>query len=391
MKVAIFDAFNGAGGDMIVASLLNTSLAESDLQEVVRILKLDIDFEVIEVNVRGIAAKRVVVKERGGERKYREVVELVDKSPLDEKIKLDAKAIFKILAEAEASVHGVDVDSVIFHEVGSDDAIFDIVCSAVGIRRLIEDGYTFFANPIRLGSGFIEFSHGTYPVPAPATLEVLRSSRLEVIFDGEGELLTPTAAAIMSYYCKGTFRYPLRVGDVSYGAGSRESEVPNLLRLVLGEAAFHDSVAVVETTIDDVGGEFLGFAADRLMKADGVLDVTLVPAYGKKGRPCVIFKVITAMERSEEIAAELMRLTGSLGVRILPVYHRIVAERESEVVDVTIFGRKFPLRVKKSKPSFSHVKVEFDDVIRIADELSLPPLRVYREIMRVLEDADPDG
>ncbi len=391
MKIAIFDPFNGAAGDMIIATLLDLSLSKSDLEYVVTALNLDIEFEVVRVNVRGIEARKVVVREQStGERTYGEVVDLISRAEIDEAVKSDAIKIFRILAEAEARIHGKKFEDAVFHEVGADDAIFDIVCSAVGFRKLAKRGYTFYSMPLMTGRGFVMFSHGKYPVPVPAVLEILKNSGLKAIFDGEGELLTPTGVAILAYYCTDFPTIPVRVREVRYGAGSRDTEVPNLLRLLLGESFNHDSISVVETTIDDVSGEVVGYAVERLLNFEGVLDVSLIPAFGKKMRPSSILRVIAKIEKAEDVAAEIMRLTGSLGVRILPVYHRVIAERESGVVKVEVAGREFEVRFKRSLPGFSHVKPEFDDVARIADETNLPFHVVYRKVMRVLEDADTE-
>lgn len=391
MKVAIFDPFNGAAGDMIISTLLQSALSRSDLDEVVNSLDLNIDFEIVDVVVRGIKAKKLTVVEKGAkERSYREVVDLIEKAEIDEGVKSDALKIFKILAEAEGKVHGKNFEDAVFHEVGSDDAIFDIVCSAMGFRRLAEMGYSSYSMPVLTGRGFVEFSHGKYPVPAPAVMEILRNSRLKAVFDGEGELLTPTGAAILSYYCKNFPTMPVKVESVYYGAGSRETVVPNLLRLILGKVQLHDSISMIETTIDDISGEILGYAVEKLLEAEGVLDVSIIPAFGKKTRPSSIIRVIAGMERAEEVAAEVMRLTGSLGVRIFPVYHRAIAERSVGSVKVRIAGREFEVRFKRSSPGFKHVKPEFDDVARIADETNLPVHVVYRRVMKVLEDANTE-
>ncbi len=391
MKVAIFDPFNGAAGDMIISTLLQSALSRSDLEEVVKSLDLNIDFEISDVVVKGIKAKKLIVTEReANERRYREVVELIRKAEIDEGIKSDALKIFRILAEAEGKVHGRSFEDAVFHEVGSDDAVFDIVCSAMGFRRLAEKGYSSYSMPILTGRGFVEFSHGRYPVPAPAVMEILRNSELKVIFDGEGELLTPTGAAILSYYCKNLPAVSVKVEGVYYGAGSRETEVPNLLRLILGKAQLHDSISVIETTIDDVSGEMVGYAVEKLLEVDGVLDVSIIPAFGKKMRPSSIIRVISEMEKAEDVAAEVMKATGSLGVRIFPVHHRAIAERWIGSVKVRIAGREFEVRFKRSSPEFRHVKPEFDDVARIADETNLPVHVVYRKVMKVLEDADTE-
>ncbi len=387
MKVAIFDAFSGASGDMIVASLFGISLTRKDLQEIANSLKLEIEFKVFRVTRKGIVATRIEVEERRVERSFEEVAKIVERSELDEKVKSDAIQIFKRIDDAESRIHG---RKSVFHEVGSDDAIFDVVAAVTGIRRLIEKGYTFYATPIRLGSGFIEFSHGKYPVPAPATLEILKGSKLEVVFDGNGELLTPTAAAILSYYCKKLPKTPISVENITYGAGKYDHEIPNVLRLILGKHAAADEVCILETNIDDVSGEVIAYAAEKLRNTEGVLDVWIISGIGKKGRPIIELRTLARMSAAEEVAEVIMRLTGSLGVRIVPVYHRVIAERRNERVEVEACGKRYKVRYKTSLPGFGHVKPEFDDIARICDECNLPPALVQRKIMRGIEDADPE-
>jgi len=375
MKVAIFDAFNGASGDMIISALLGVSLDEDDLESVKNELSLDIDFEIGEVMKKGIAAKRVVVKEKRTERNFKEIIEMLERSKIEKDIKEDAKKIFEILAKAEGALHGRDYRNAVFHELGGDDAIFDIVCSAMGIRRLLREGYRIFANPIRTGSGFVEFSHGKYPVPTPAVLEILKKSKLEVVFEGSGELLTPTASAILAYYCEGVFRQPLRIERISYGAGSRESDVPNVIRLILGISEIHDSIAVLETQVDDLSGEEVGFALEKIREK--CIDAIAIPAVGKKSRPTILMRVIATMSEAEDIARILMKETGSLGVRIIPVYHRTIADREIEEKEVCIMGKNFRVKFKRSK-SLGTFKPEFEDVARIARELEIPIFKVYQ-------------
>ncbi|RLI82594.1 nickel pincer cofactor biosynthesis protein LarC [Archaeoglobales archaeon] len=391
MKVAIFDPFNGAGGNMIVASLLDVSLKKRDIDDIVVNLGLNIDFSIENVKVRGIKAKRLVVDEKKSRRKFEEVINIVEKTDLPEKIKRDVKSIFELIAKAEAEVHGVNFKESVFHEVGSDDAIFDVTCSAYGIRKLIDMGYSFFSNPIRVGSGFVEFSHGKYPVPTPATLNLIKKSDLEIIINGECELLTPTAAAILAYYCSGSPNFPISVEEVSYGAGTKVTEIPNVLRLILGKTVFRDSISALETNVDDVSGEFIGYMLEKLTSLPGVLDVFVQHGITKKSRPASLVRVLVESSRAEEIAEEMMKLTGSLGVRVIPIYHRIVASREVKERQIELFGRKFRIRYKVSKPFFAHIKPEFDDIIKISEELGISPIEVYREVIRVLSNADTNG
>ncbi|WP_202320584.1 nickel pincer cofactor biosynthesis protein LarC [Archaeoglobus neptunius] len=391
MKVAIFDAFNGAGGDMIIASMLDVGIRKSEIDEILSSINLKIDYRIEKADVKGIRARRIRVMERGRvKRSFEDVVSIIKSSGIDGEVKNDALKIFEILARAEGRVHGKDYRKAVFHEVGSDDAIFDVLCSAKAFRNLADKGYSFFAKPIRVGSGFIDFSHGRYPVPSPAVLEILKDAKIKILMEGEGELLTPTAAAILSYYCDDFPPFPMRIENVSYGAGSRETEVPNVLRLILGKVELHDSIAVIETNLDDVSGEYMGYAMENLIQVDGVLDVTTIPAFGKKGRPGFVMRIIANLDRAEEVAEEVMRQTGSLGVRIIPVYHRQIAEREEYRMKVKIRGEDFEVRFKRSLPEFRHMKPEFDDIAMIASRLDIPIHEVYRKVLRVLENADTE-
>ncbi|MCS7144820.1 MAG: nickel pincer cofactor biosynthesis protein LarC [Archaeoglobaceae archaeon] len=383
MRVAIFDAFNGASGDMIISSLLNLALTEEDLKEIRDVLQLKIKFRVEEVKKKGISANRVIVEEFRAERSFSEVVKLIENSKLEQDIKEDSKRIFERMAIAEGKIHGRDYKKAIFHEVGSDDAIFDVVCSVKGIRRLLSEGYRFFATPLRLGGGFVETSHGKYPVPVPAVLEILKNSKLEVVFGGEKELLTPTASAILAHYCEGTFKFPMRVEKISYGAGSFETEVPNVLRLILGFSELSDSIAIVETLVDDLSGEEIGYALERLRTEN--LDVTAIPVMAKKSRPAIKIEVLTKLENAEETAIQLMKETGSLGARIIPIYHRMIADRSLEEREVRIGEKSFKVRFKISK-ALGTAKPEFEDVARIANELRMPIYRIYK----ILEGSNAD-
>lgn len=379
MKISVFDPFNGAGGDMIVSALTGLSLTADDLHSIVNTLNLNLNVEIRKVVEKGISASKIIVEGEQVERTFKEINGLIKSSELEDTVKKESMEIFKKIAEAEGKIHGRDYKKAVFHEIGSDDAIFDVVASVIGILRLKNSGYSFYSNPIRLGEGFVETKHGIYPVPSPATLEILKNSKLEVIMGGEGELFTPTAAAILSHFCDGTFRYPFRVEDVRYGAGSRKTSVPNVLRLILGKALFHDSVVVLETFIDDTSGEILAHAIEKI--GEKALDVNIMHATGKKGRPAVILKAIADFAMAEEVGEKIISETGSLGVRIYPVYHRLVAPREIKKVKLKIGGREFTVGVKKSGEL---LKPEFEDVKKVSESLNIPLIVAYRKVLENL-------
>jgi len=311
-----------------------------------------------------------------------------------------AKRIMEILAAAEGKVHGVAQEEARFHEIGVLDALADIAGSCAGLESLAVE--RVISLPISAGSGTVIAAHGRLPVPAPATLEILLESGL--LWRGgpvEGELLTPTGAAILAQFADEIADdYPLiGTGAVGYGAGTKDLEIPNLLRGVVGdlveEAAArpshthfhahpdHDRVVQMETNVDDVTGEILGNLIDLLMD-EGALDVSIVPAVMKKGRPGSIVKVIARREEMDRLARIVMRETGSLGIRIFPSLHRYVARREERTIDVEIEGKNFQVRVKVSFVGDEklHIKAEHEDCKRIAAEVDIP----LREVSRRAEE-----
>ncbi len=366
---------------MVVSVLIRTALNESELHSLADELNLNINIRVENIVGKGISATKTTVNDdKKVERSYEEVIELINSSQLPESVKRESNKIFEEMARAEGKVHGRDYQKAVFHEVGSDDAIFDVVASVTGLLRMREEGYSFYTTPVRLGSGSVDIHHGEYPVPAPATVELLKGSKLEVLMEGEGELFTPTAAAILSHFCEGSFRQPFKVENVVYGAGSRELErKPNVLRLITGKATEHDSVVVLETLIDDTSGELVAHAMEKV--GEEVLDISAIPATGKKGRPAVILRAIVEFSKSEEVGEKIISETGSLGVRIYPVYHRLASHREVREVEVDLNQQKFRVRVKESGQL---LKPEFEDVKRISETLNIPLIVAYRKVLQQL-------
>ncbi len=382
MKIVIVDCSNGASGDMIISSMLDVALSVEDLRRIKDILGLNLDFKVEEVDKKGIKAKKIIVREKKVERSLDEVLSLIKsrlKGELAE-ISRDASEIFERIARAEARVHGKEVGNIVFHEVGSDDAIFDVVSSSLAFNRLIKKGYRIFSTPVNLGGGEVETHHGTYAVPPPAVMEILKNSKIEVFFGEkeDGELLTPTAAAILAHFSEGEFKYTFKVEGISYGAGQRNTRKPNILRLILGNSEFADRIAIIETNIDDASGEIIGNAMNALMNKS--LDVIAIPYFGKKNRPGYLLKVICRLDEAEEVSKAIMEETGSIGARIIPVYHRVHSFREEERVEVAIGDKMFTIRIKRSYPGKKIVKPEFEDVKKVAEELGITLLEAYREI-----------
>ena len=395
MRLLLFDPSSGASGDMIMASLLDAGADPDSVRKAVE--SVGCGFEISREERHHISAARVRI--HAGGKRYRTLSEarsILTAADLAPQARDRAMKIMEILASAEGRVHAVSGEEARFHEIGAMDALADIAGSSAALSSLAVDGVVVL--PISVGSGTVVAAHGRLPVPAPATLEILKGSRL--LWRGgpvEGELLTPTGAAILAGFAdEAAAEYPLiRAGASGYGAGSKDLAVPNLLRTVIGEPLepkgsagghphpHHDRVVQLETNVDDVTGEVLGGLLEILME-EGALDVAIVPALMKKGRPASLVQVLARGEDADRLARIVMRETGSLGIRIFPSLHRFVAEREERVISVEIGGRTFSVRAKVSSISDEvlQIKAEHDDCKRIARESGLP----LREVARRAEE-----
>jgi uncharacterized protein (TIGR00299 family) protein len=303
-----------------------------------------------------------------------DVAGMLARSELPHRSKELALQVFRTLAAAEAKVHGVDVESVHFHEVGAVDAIVDVVGTVFGLEYLgIERVY---CTPLPLGRGFAQSSHGLLPLPAPATLEILASVKAPVRWVNiEAELVTPTGAALLATVA--SFETPsMRVEKVGYGLGTYELPWPNVLRAVLGEVSdsgLREELVLLETNVDDMTGEELGFAMEQLM-ALGALDVFFTPIQMKKNRPAVKLSVLAERARGSEIVEGIFRLTSTLGIRAFPV------ERHAAVREVQELASSLgPVRIKVKRLNGRAVDVhpEYEDCAGLARKLGLPLRQVY--------------
>jgi uncharacterized protein (TIGR00299 family) protein len=327
-------------------------------------------------------------EDHGPHRSYPEVVEIVQAMGLPRAVESDAKAVFEVLGEAEASVHGTDLDATHFHEVGADDAIADIVGAMLLLDDLDPD--RIVTTPLATGRGEVEMSHGTYPLPAPAVVEL--AERADWSLRGgpvETELLTPTGAAILGHVAEGVSELPEMTVEASgYGAGSKSfEEYPNVLRAMIGESTAglsRDPITVLETNLDDASPEELGGLQEALADA-GALDVSILPATMKKSRPGHLVKVIVKPENAKQVARALARETGTLGIREHGRGHRWVADREKRTVEVEADAGTVDIVVKIARDGTEvfDVSAEFDDAQAAAAETDLPA----RELMRRAENA----
>jgi uncharacterized protein (TIGR00299 family) protein len=330
----------------------------------------------------------------GPSRSYDEVVSIVEGLSLPAGVREDALAVFELLGEAEANVHGVDLASTHFHEVGADDAIADVVGTCALLADLDVDRVV--TTPVAAGGGTVEMTHGTYPVPAPAVVELAERADWRLVGGPvDAELLTPTGAAILAHVADGVDALPeLDVDDSGYGAGSMALDGhANVLRATVGESAdagglHREDITVLETNLDDATPEVLGGLHDELADA-GALDVSVVPTTMKKSRPGHIVKVICAPANAPAVARELAEATGTLGVRATGATHRWVADRDFETVTIDLDGATREIDVKVASDADGtvyDVSAEYDDAAALASETGVPT----REVIRRAEHAYHD-
>lgn len=303
---------------------------------------------------------------------------MIDGSALDERVKQLALAIFAALAQAEGRVHGVAPDDVRFHEVGAIDSIVDIVGAAVGFAHFQVQRFTVGTIPV--GSGIVRSQHGPIPVPAPATAELLAGFALR-LGDGDGELVTPTGAAILAALAtptEGAGGDTMRIQQVGYGAGTKVfADRPNLLRLLLGEnvaAVGRDEIVAIEATIDDATPEILAYAMERLLAA-GARDVYLTPVVMKKGRAATLLSVLAEPVDRERLVAMITAETTAIGVRYATM-RRTVLPRAERAVE-TKYG-SVRVKVATAADGTSNVAPEFEDCRRLASERGVPLKWVYQ-------------
>ncbi|MFQ5843334.1 MAG: nickel pincer cofactor biosynthesis protein LarC [Thermodesulfobacteriota bacterium] len=383
MRVCYLDCFSGISGNMVLGALIDIGLPKSILLEEVAKLGVEpFDIEVKRHERMRIYGTHVKVRVREGDgpqRSYREIKRMIEESPLDQPVKDRSLDIFHRLAAAEAKIHGEKIDEVHFHEIGALDSIVDVVGTAVGVNHLAIE--RVFASRIPVGSGFVHGHHGRLPVPAPATLEILKGIPIYSSSLNE-ELVTPTGAAILTSLSGGFGNIPeMRIERVGYGVGDRVfEEIPNVLRIILGEGEGPregDRVWVVETDIDDMSPEIYGYLMEKLPEA-GALDVTFTPIQMKKNRPGTTIKILCHEAEVNMIIDTLFRESTSIGVRLYPVRRAKLSRRIEEIE--TKYGT---VRLKISTDNggrIINIMPEYEDCKRIAETMGIPLKEVYREI-----------
>ncbi len=387
MRSLIFEPFSGASGDMILGGLVGLGIDKKELCDIIE-SSVNVTVSVGTANKCGIEATNVHVRTHDdkNDRRYEDLINTIKAAALPAEVKKSALGVFRLLGEAESRVHGKTLEELHFHEVGQDDALADVIGSCYAIHKMKADH--IFCTPVNVGGGSVKAAHGTFPVPAPATLEIMKESGLQIYSSGERELLTPTGAAILAYFAEPVDRLPMgKILETGYGAGDADMEMPNVLRTMLMDVTgdlSRDSIEVLETNVDDVTGEVLGNLFEKLMEA-GAKDVAITPTTMKKGRSGHIIQVIAKPEESARIAGELMRQTGTLGVRVIPTKHRFIADRRMDSVTMAIADHEYKVAVKIAQDrsgEILHISAEYEDCRRVSDITGLP----LKEVMRRAEE-----
>ena len=401
MRTLYFDCFAGASGNMILGALVGAGAQkESLLNEISRLGLEGYDIEFLKVNRSGVSATFVDVKvpHEHSHRHLADIEKIIAASGLSDSVKERAIGIFTRLAEAEAKVHGIDVQKVHFHEVGAMDAIIDIVGACVGFELLgIE---RFVCSRIHVGSGFVEMSHGRFPIPPPAVTELLQGFPIYST-EIEGELMTPTGAAIISTLSEPYDQISnLTPEVVSYGAGGRDYDrFPNVLRIIVGEsepasigeeksdasvgkvaAATTDRLFVLETNIDDIAPQVLGYVMEQAFHL-GALDCWFTPIQMKKNRPAVTLSILCKPGSRGAMTELLYRETTTLGIRIRETERECLAR---EIVNVSTEFGSVDVKLGRLNGNIVNAMPEYDQVKTLALKYDVPFLIVSEAALSAL-------
>jgi uncharacterized protein (TIGR00299 family) protein len=386
-KAVYFDLFAGCSGDMMLGALLDAGLVVADLERELGRLPLEgyrVTAEKVRRGALGATRARVIIDDRvkQPDRSYCNIVDMIAGSRLPDGVKKRALDVFRNLGEAEAKIHGVKLELVHFHEIGSVDSIVDIVGTIIGFELL---GITqYFSSPFPAAGGSVECRHGALPLPAPATLELIARRQAPVVspchaaMNGR-ELVTPTGAAIITTLAD--FHRPqLNLEKIGYGAGSLNAdEYPNVMRLWIGQVPGHDGhegMVLLETNIDDMNPQIYDYVMERLF-AQGALDVWFTHIQMKKNRPAVMLSVLSPGDAESKLAETIMRETSTLGIRVRPIF-RHIANRD--IVEFESSYGKVRVKVKRFEDEVVSIAPEYDQCKKIAAGKNIPLRDVYRTV-----------
>lgn len=398
MKILYYDCFCGISGDMNLAALIELGVPEGYLKGELSKLNLDDEFqiEIKRAQKLGITGTRVDVllkhehthhehKEEQHHHNHRNLMDIekiINSSNLSTKIKQLSLSMFMKVAEAESKVHGKPLNEIHFHEVGATDSIVDIVGGAICLDYLNVD--KIMASPVQVGGGFVKCAHGLMPVPAPATSEILKEVPIKTGIV-QFETTTPTGAAILAANVNNfTEELAFKIEAVAYGIGHRDLDIPNVLRVYLGEERETEIIKeqfIFETNIDDMNPELYEYVEEKLFKA-GALDVFKTPIYMKKGRPGIKLSILANDKSEDKVLQIIFEDTTSLGIRKYKV-NKIMLNRElskisTEYGDITIKKAYYNGKLVKYKPEYEECKA-------IAKEKNINIDKVYKAVYKKID------
>lgn len=377
MKIAYFDCPTGISGNMVLGALIDAGLSINYLKKELKKLRITrYSLHVTRILKHKISGTYLEVKtSKDKPRSLKEIKSIINKSGLSKPVKEKSKQIFERLAKAEAKVHKEPVGNVHLHDVGSTDAIIDIVGSVLGLEKLgIKQIY---CSPLPTGKGITKYKDGTLPIPAPATAELLRKVPI-YSSNIKAELTTPTGAAIITTLAKSFGDMPkLELKSIGYGAGTYDLKQPNLLRIIIGEGSplEEDAILQIETNIDDMKPELYDQAIAQIMKS-GALDACIAPTRMKKKRSAITLTALATLENKDKVLKAIFNKTTTLGVRIYLVKRKKL-NRETKKIK-TKFGQ-IRIKIGKAGKEIKTIAPEYEDLKKISNKFRTPIEEVYEE------------
>ena len=388
MTIIIDPQGSGIAGNMLIGAFVDLGADADELKEIME--KSAENFGGVEVgfekaNKHGIESTfcHVEMNKQDPPISYPEFVEKIKSLNIDDQVKEKSIRVFERIAKAEAKVHGKSLEKIHFHEVGTSDAVADVIGSIYAYYSLGFDNQKIIGLPIAVGGGRVKTSHGSIPVPVPAVVEILKGAKM-IGGPVDSELATPTGTAIYMELCDEIKEFiPLiKAKKVGYGAGKKDFEYPNVLRIIESEDTVeNNTIDVIETNIDHLTGEEIGYLFDKLLDK-GASDVSITPLIMKKNRQGSLLKVITRKEHREELIETIFKETGSLGIRIAQNMHRGVAKREFKKETFEINGKNYEATFKIGYVNGEMIsrRPEYEDLKRIANETGLPLIKIKEMI-----------
>ena len=389
MTIIIDPQSSGIAGNMIIGALVDLGANKDELKEIMEksaeaFGKVKVSFNKISKHGIDSTFCHVEMIEHQPPVNYPEFIEKIESLDIDEKVKETSINVFERIAKAESKVHGKTLQTVHFHEVGASDAVADVIGSIYAYYSLNLNQQKIIGLPIAVGGGRVKTAHGTIPVPAPAVLEILKDVNI-VGGPVDSELATPTGSAIYAEICDeiSEFIPHIKPKKIAYGAGKKDFDHPNILRIIeTSDISEKDTIDVIETNLDHLTGEEIGYLFDKLLD-NGASDVSITPIIMKKNRQGSLLKVISKRKNRNQLVNVIFKETGSLGIRIAPNLHRGIAKREFVKKEFEINGETFEVTFKNGYVNGEIIssRAEYEDLKKIAQKTGLPLIKV-KEMIR---------